>query len=80
MNTIVNACLTFSCQSFLDLGLALSSMVVGFIVDRYGFLKLEIFFVSWLFCKYHENNGIFETNREKIVMDVERYERYNVEN
>lgn len=31
-----------------NLGLALISMVTGIIVDHYGFLMLEIFFIVWL--------------------------------
>lgn len=37
-----------SCQAVQNLGLALISMVTGLIVDHYGFLMLEIFFIIWL--------------------------------
>lgn len=37
-----------SCQAVQNLGLALITMVTGLIVDHYGFLMLEIFFIVWL--------------------------------
>lgn len=36
------------CQSVQNLGLAIISMITGIIVDQYGFLMLEIFFIAWL--------------------------------
>ena len=37
-----------SCQAVQNLGLALITMTTGIIVDHYGFLMLEIFFIVWL--------------------------------
>lgn len=36
------------CQSVQNLGLAVISMISGMIVDKYGFLYLEVFFICWL--------------------------------
>ena len=35
-------------QAIQNLGLAVISLVAGFIVDKYGYLWLEVFFISWL--------------------------------
>jgi MFS family permease len=36
------------CQSVQNLGLAVVSMFAGVIVDRGGYLMLELFFIGWL--------------------------------
>jgi len=36
------------CQSVQNLGLAVVSMIAGMIVDRGGYLMLELFFIGWL--------------------------------
>lgn len=35
-------------QAIQNLGLAVISLLAGYIVDRYGYLWLEIFFIGWL--------------------------------
>jgi MFS family permease len=41
------------CQSVQNLGLAVVSMFGGVIVDRGGYLMLELFFIGWLSGKFH---------------------------
>jgi MFS family permease len=36
------------CQSVQNLGLAVVSMFAGYIVDKGGYLMLELFFIGWL--------------------------------
>lgn len=40
-----------------NLGLALISMTTGIIVDHYGFLYLEIFFIIWLISEWKWRGG-----------------------
>jgi len=35
-------------QAIQNLGLALISLLVGYIVDNYGYLWAEVFFIFWL--------------------------------
>ncbi len=35
-------------QAIQNLGLAVISLLVGYIVDNYGYLWVEIFFIFWL--------------------------------
>lgn len=51
------------CQSVQNLGLAVVSMFSGIIVDRGGFLMLELFFIGWLGGKFLQTIGKnMETN------------------
>ncbi len=49
----------FSCQSVQNLGLAVVSMFAGIIVDRGGFLMLELFFIGWLCGEYSQIFSLF---------------------
>lgn len=40
------------CQSVQNLGLAVVSMFAGVIIDRGGYLMLELFFIGWLSSKF----------------------------
>ena len=42
---------SFSMQSIQNLGLAVISQVAGTIVDKKGYLVLEVFFCAWLCSK-----------------------------
>lgn len=44
----------FSCraQAVQNLGLAVVSIVAGIIVDKGGYLMLEMFFLAWLWSEY----------------------------
>lgn len=42
----------FSCQALQNLGLATVIILTGIIVDKYGYLMLEMFFLGCLFGKY----------------------------
>jgi len=44
----------FSCraQAVQNLGLAVVSIVAGIIVDKGGYLMLEMFFLAWLWGEY----------------------------
>ena len=49
MHVLVLSC---SMQSIQNLGLATISQVAGIIVDKKGYLVLEVFFCAWLCGEY----------------------------
>ena len=43
-------------QSFQNLGVAVITMLAGVIVDRMGYLVLEVFFILCVSSKYHHTH------------------------
>lgn len=41
-----------SMQSIQNLGLAIISIIAGMILDTWGYLFLEVFFVACVYCEY----------------------------
>lgn len=44
------------------------SLISGSIVAKYGYFELEIFFISWLFCKYETRYFYVVVREEHLVI------------